>query len=145
MIRKDYILFVYSPNKSNIFGFFDEEDDNIYVNAKLNRIERKLVFIHESQHRNCFNKKCKCWGTTFWCEYHAFRRELNFVLKLNKRRYWHVFFKIAIKELIKYKTHPEIAGWTEHFNAKRKTMKLNECVKYAKKYKYWEQIESIIK
>lgn len=145
MRKKDYILFVYSPNKSNVFGFYDEDDNNIYINAKLNKMERELVYIHELQHKNCFKSKCKCWGITFWCEYHAFRTELNFALTLNKRKYWHGFFKVAIKELIKFKTHSEIVGWAEHYKAKRKVMKLNECVKYAKKYKYWERIECLIK
>ena len=145
MHKVDYILFTYKPNKSNIFGIFDEDDGNIYINSKLNKIERKLVYVHEVQHRDCFNNKCKCWKKLFWCEYHAFRAEFNFVLKLNKRRYWHGFFKIAIKELVKFKLHPEISGWTEHYKAKRRVMKLDECVKYAKKYKYWKQIKEIIK
>ena len=145
MCKVEYILFTYEPNKSNIFGIFDEDDGNIYINSKLNKTERELVYIHEVQHRDCFNNKCKCWKKLFWCEYHAFKAELDFVFKLNKYRYWHCFFKIAIKELIKFKTHPEIDGWAEHYKAKRKVMKLNKCVEYAKKYKYWEQIKEIIK
>ena len=140
-----YILFRYNPNPSNIYGFFDEEDNNIYINANLGKLDREFVFVHESQHKDCFHNKCKCWGTIFWCEYHAFRAEFNFVLKLNKQKYWRGFFKVSIKALIKFKTHPEIGGWTEHYKALRKVMNLTECVKYARKYGYWKQIEDILR
>ena len=144
-MNKDYILFVYKPNPSNITGFFDEEDNNIYINEKKGRLERELIFVHENQHKKCFNTKCKCWGIVFWCEYHAFRAELNFVLKVNKRKYWREFFRVSISSLIKYTVHLEIGGWPEHYKALRKVLKLSECVTYAKKYGYWKQIAGLLK
>lgn len=143
--NKKYILFVYKPNPSGINGFFDEEDNNIYINGKKSKLERDLIFVHENQHKECFNTKCKCWRTVFWSEYHAFRAELHFVLKVNKRKYWHEFFRVAIRSLIKHMKHLEIQGWLEHYKALRKVLKLNECVKYAKEYGYWKQIKGLLK
>jgi hypothetical protein len=145
MKRGDYILFRYRPNKSKIDGLFDEEDRNIYINEDLGKICREFVYIHEAEHKRCFENKLKCWENLFWCEYYAFRAELNFVLEKDNSRYWHKYFTVTIKSLIKFKTNANnIKGWEEHFKALRKVCRLKDFKKFAKKYKYWKLIKEII-
>ena len=142
MIKNDYILFKYSPNKSKIEGMFDEEDGNIYVDADLPDCGRKLVYAHESQHRTCFYNKCTCYksGSLFRIEYHAFLAELIFVVKENKDGLWKYYFKGIQKELIKF-NNPSIEGWIAHFKALRKVCKLKVFIQNAKKYRCWKTIE----
>jgi len=52
---------------------------------------------------------------------------------------------ITITDLIKFKENVNnIAGWREHFKALRKVCNFKDFKKFAKKYKYWGQIKSII-
>lgn len=145
MDRKDYILFRYRPNKSKISGIFDEDDRLIYINEDLDKITQELVYIHENQHKKCFVNKCKCWKKLFWCEYHAFKAELKFLLEKDNSKYWHKYFVITIKSLIKFKDNANnIKGWKEHFKALKKVCNLKDFRWAAKKYKYWNRIKRII-
>jgi len=145
MDRGDYILFRYKPNKSKVNGIFDEDDGNIYINEDLDEITQELIYAHESQHKKCFNSKCKCWKKLFWCEYHAFRNEFKFVLEKDDSKYWDKYFTITTNDLNKFKNNVNnITGWKEHFKALKKVCNLKDFKKFAKEYKYWKQIKKII-
>lgn len=145
MNRSDYILFRYRPNKSQVNGFFDPADGNIYINEDLDKLHQELVYIHENQHRECFVSKCKCFKNTFWCEYHAFRAELKVLLEKKDGKYWCKYFDITVKSLIKFKTNTKnVEGWAEHFKALRKVCNLKDFRKVAIKYRYWIQIKKLL-
>ena len=146
-MKTDYILFKFIPNKLGINGFFEEEDGCVYVNESLDKISRELVYAHESQHRTCFLNKCKCWKykSVYWCEYHAFRAEFNFVLKKNISEYWKNYFNLVIKDLIKFRKNSKgIKSWKEHFQALAKICKFKDFQKLAKKYRYKKRIDKIL-
>ena len=127
-----YILFRYRPNKSNIFGFFDEDDGQIYINEDLGKTHREFVYVHESQHRTCYKVGCKCWNkkTEFLCEYHAFRAEFRFALNKNSRRYWTAYFKGVIMELDKFRSN-KVRSWRAHFKALSKVCRFKQfqCIR----------------
>ena len=136
------------PNKLGINGFFDEDGGNIYINGNLGKIEREIVYVHESQHRTCCLNKCKCWKykSVYWCEYHAFRAEFNFVLKKNIPGYWKGYFDITIKDLIKFSRNgKKIKSWKEHFQALSKVCRFKDFQKFAKKHRYIKRIDKILK
>jgi len=144
--KTGYILFKYSPNKSKINGFFDEDDGNIYINESLSTLQKELVLVHETEHKKCYLNKCFCWKskTDFWCEYHAFKAEFDFVLNKNLKKYWNIYFSIVIKDLNKFvKDSNNIHTWKEHYKALRKVCKLCNFIKFAKKYGYWKKINGL--
>ena len=143
-IIREYILYRYYPNKSHVDGFFDEDDGNIYISKKLGKIAREIVFAHESQHRDCYNNKCKCWGrgTDYWCEYHAFRAEFRFVLRKNSKRYWKAYFEGVIRDLTKFKD-TSIRSWGAHFQALCKVCRFKAFQEAARRYGFQKSIEGL--
>jgi len=138
----DYILVTYKPDKTKVSGFFDEDDENIYINSNLNKLTKELVFVHESQHKVCFKNKCKCQKNLFWCEYHAFRSEIDFIIDKNIKKYWVGYFNNVIYELKKFKDND--TTYKSHFKSLAKVCRLKRFKKYAIKYKYLKRINSII-
>jgi len=135
------ILFSFKPNKSKISGFFDEDDGQIYIDKKLGKIKKEIVYQHENQHRKCFNSDCKCYkkDTDFLCEYHAMRAEFNFIAK-NGVLVQKIYFKLVIKSLNKYL----IESWKAHYQALRKVCKLKKFRFLAKKLGFWREIEKLL-
>jgi len=121
--RDNCILFVYNPNPSKVFGFFDEDDGKIYVSSRLGLLARECVYLHEKSHKECFDGGCKCWskGTDYWCEYHAMRGELQKVRAIGCVRLKRAYLKHAKDALVKYNAQPEVYG--AHLAALRKLMR----------------------
>lgn len=115
------ILFTYKPDKSEVHGFFDEDDRFVYLNVKLPRLERECVYFHELTHKKCFEAKCKCWRKTFLCEYHAYRGELRRVIETDNRRLTRAYFSVVNKAIEKMEANPTV--WGSHLKALRKLMR----------------------
>jgi len=140
------IIFSFKPNKSEVSAFFDADDGEIYIDKKLGKINREIVYQHENQHRKCFKSKCKCWKkkTEFLCEYHAMRAEFNFVAK-NGLLVQKMYFKITIDALNKYlKNMNKIKSWKAHYQALRKVCKLKQFRFLAQKLGFWKDIERLL-
>jgi len=139
----NWIEFSYHPNKSKVDGFFDEEDGQIYIRKNQGRITKEIIFAHESQHKDCCENSCFCWVMVnlFWCEYHAFRAELYYVLDQNKSRIWNLYFQGVIKDLTKYYSLIDaVEGQIQHFKALRKVCKMKLFREFAKQYGYYTKI-----
>ncbi|MHA1275391.1 MAG: hypothetical protein ACTSQS_18460 [Promethearchaeota archaeon] len=140
------VMFNYFPNKLDIGGFFDEDSGNIYINKKLRKIRREIVFQHEKQHKKCFNSRCSCWskGTEFWCEYHAMKAEFEFSMK-NEKLVQKLYFKAVILSLKRYlRDMNKVKSWKAHYQALRKVCKLKKFKQLAKKSGFWGEIKKLI-
>lgn len=71
------ILYVPHTKEQEIYGWFDRRNDTICLNNTMSPWYREVTYFHEDTHRDCWDNKCKCWNTVFWCEYHAFRGEFD--------------------------------------------------------------------
>ena len=146
--KTKYISFKYAPNKTKINGFFEEDSGNIYINKSLGTRQKELVFVHEMKHKKCCLDKCFCWesGTDFWSEYHAFKAEFDFVLNKNLKKYWVTYFNILIKDLNKFvENASNLRTWKYHRKALTKVCRLCDFIRFAKKYGYWNEIDSLIR
>ena len=121
-----YVLFTFEPNPAEIEGWFDWQDGYIYINKRLCKLDKILTYVHENQHRECFNKKCKCTGNTYLEEYHAFNAELDYAINnpyIRKR-----FIK-GLKDILdKAKRIPEV--YESHGKVVRKLMKTKKFKEY---------------
>jgi len=142
-MENDYILFTFEPHYPKVKGFFDSDWNRVYINKKLGKIKREIVYAHESQHQKCFQSKCKCYdlNSDFLSEYHAFRAEFRFLQEKDNVRYWRIYFAGVIDDLTRYVTLP----WKAHFKALSKVCRLEDFKKFAKEFDYWKKIERILK
>jgi len=137
---KNVVLVTYHPNRTNVAGYFDEEDGLIYLDAKRSRLVRETVYFHEITHKECFQAKCKCWNkkTSFLCEYHAFRGALQCVRATGSRKLQRCYLREVQKALKKYKADLKI--WDSHLKALRKIMKTKAyrelviCIRHGGRY-----------
>ena len=124
--RDNCILFTYHPNPSKVFGFFDDDDEKIYISSKLSLLARECVYFHESSHKECYDEKCKCWDkkTDYLCEYHAMRGELQKVRARGSVRLREAYLKHVKSALDKYRKHADVYG--DHLKAIRKLMRTKD-------------------
>ncbi len=128
------VYFRHTPDRSKIGGYFDEDDGHIYINGRASKVRQSLIIAHESQHKKCFDTKCKCWNSrnVYWCEYHAFRAELKYVAKKDKVRLWQAYFRSVINDLRKFQSKE--TAYPQHFQALVKVCRLRLFGLYAQKY-----------
>ncbi len=100
------VYFRHTPDRSKLGGYFDEDDGHIYINVQASKVRQSLIIAHEAQHKKCFDSKCKCWKgeNIYWCEYHVFRAELEYVIENDTVRLWQAYFRSEINNLRKYQT-----------------------------------------
>ena len=143
---KKPILFTFEPNRSKIHGFYDLEDGEIYVNKRLSKTAQALTVVHEQQHIKCRKSKCHCWPDErlYWCEYHAFRAVLDYVIGCNSRRIWKAYFDGVVDDLTKYyDKRRAVRGYGQHYLALAKVCRLKRFREYAKQYGYDKEIRKI--
>ncbi len=130
------VLFEFFPNELCCYGFFDETWDTIFIDSRLSKSGRELVYHHEKQHKTCCNLKCFCWSqnTDFWTEYHAFKAELDFALSSGIR-----IRKIYLKDTYEYlnllKKGKQNKDRKAHYLALKRVCKLKRFIKLAKEFK----------
>lgn len=136
------ILFKYYPNKLKTAGWWEEDaKDYIFVNKRLSRITRKIILAHEEQHRKCYFNKCKCSKNDYLSEYHAYKAEFQYILDINKHKYWKAYFKNALDCLDRYITDKSIPSHKWHLSAFKKFSKTKQFRKWAEKYGYLKAVE----
>lgn len=111
------ILVKYIPNQGEASGGFDEETGKIYIGIQYGLFERECLYFHELTHKECFDKKCKCWSksTNYLCEYHAMRGELEKVIACESARMRKAYMKNVKRCLRKYRADPKL--WKSHLSA----------------------------
>ena len=147
MKKAPYVLFRYYPDRYKLRGFYDSDNGEVHINKAIPKIVRELTFAHENQHKICHQGKCSCWNkdTEFWCEYHAFRAEFEFILSKNSNKYWIAYFESVVYDLKKYKrTNHKPKSWPDHFRALAKICRTKEFASYARGYGYHTRIMDII-
>ena len=124
------VLFTYNPDRNDAIGSFDENNEKIYINARLTKLEREIVYFHEITHKECFEAKCICWKkkSGYLCEYHAFRGTLRRVVDARnhlRSRFWQKLRKCYLREVEKAlrKYSGDLTVWKTHLKALRKLMK----------------------
>ena len=119
--RDNCVLVKFIPDRDEAYGSFDEESGKIYISSRLSLLGRECIYLHELQHKKCFLKKCKCWKSDYWCEYHAMRGELNGVIASGSSRMKKAYLKSMKKSLVKYQANPKL--WKAHLAALKRVMK----------------------
>lgn len=121
--RNNCILFSFHPDRKDAFGFFDEDEREIYISDKLNLLTRECVYFHELTHKECFLNKCKCWegNSIYWCEYHALRGEFLKARATGSIRIRQAYLKNVTRAIAKYKRNVKI--WGSHLGAMQRLMR----------------------
>lgn len=121
--RDNCILFTYNPNPSKVFGFFDEGDGKIYISSKLGLLARECVYYHEQSHKECFDKKCKCWSrkTDYLCEFHAMQGEFQKIKASGSLRMKKAYFEQVKAAVKKYKKQSKV--YVHHLRAIARLMR----------------------
>lgn len=115
------VLIKFIPDRGEAYGSFDEENGKIYISTRLGLLERECIYLHELSHKECFSKKCKCWKSNYWCEYHAMRGELQKVIARNNVRLTKAYLRSVEHSLSKYQTDSKL--WKPHLAAIKRVMK----------------------
>jgi len=139
----NYISFRYHPNKTETEGFFDRDDKRIYIRSSLSKCRKELIYIHEGQHKKCFESNCFCWEqeSDFWGEYHAFRAELKFAIVSEYEIIRRIYLSNIEPELERYKRLGEtIISQRQHYLALSRLCKTAKFQQLAKEYGYWQQV-----
>lgn len=119
--RDNCILVKYIPNRGEASGMFEEDTLKIYINSRLPLLERECIYLHEASHKECFLKKCKCWDSDYWCEYHAMKGELIKIIDRESIRLSRAYFENVTRCISKYKSN--LKHWRVHLAAMQRLMK----------------------
>ena len=119
--KNNCVLIKYIPDKGEAAGYFDPDNMKIYISTRLPLLEREVVYLHELSHRECYLKGCKCWKSTYWCEYHAMKGEIQKVLARRSKRLNKAYIKSVEREREKYRKNPQV--WGKHHAALKRLMK----------------------
>lgn len=130
--RDNCILVKYIPDRGEASGYFEEETGKIYVSVYRSLLERECVYFHELTHKECFDKKCKCWSkkTDYLSEYHAMRGELRKVIACKSIRMKRAYMKNLKRCLKKYRGDPKL--WRSHLSAVEMMMRTGEFKEFAR-------------
>ena len=116
------VLFRFWPDVGEAGGWFDEENQKIYIAKRLNPYQREVLYFHERAHKECFLNGCKCWGRKYLCEYHAMREELKSTILSNNIDLCKAYHENTGTFIERCQEDPEV--WKTHmaaFNKIRKT------------------------
>ena len=75
---------LFRKNSVPIAGYFEEAGDIIYVSSGLPPLIAECVYLHELEHKKCFDSGCECWyldDDNELAEHHAHKGELIAVLE----------------------------------------------------------------
>jgi hypothetical protein len=103
-------------------GYYEEDEDLIYLAAGLGKLKSECVYFHERQHRNCCKNKCQCWRekNDYLSEFHAYLGELEDVVARGSRRLAKVYLRLVRRMLVSHSEHPE---WKDHKRAMNRVMR----------------------
>ena len=125
----------YRKNAVTLAGFYDEQEDTIYISAGLSPLIAECTYFHERQHQECFKSDCVCYKAenNDLAEYHAFRGELLAVLERDSVKLAQAYLKAIALSLAKAAEYPVI--WRSHKRAMVRVMRL----------KAYQEVEALAK
>ena len=114
----------YRDNSVTLAGYYDEEEDVIYIAAGLPPLIAECTYLHEAQHQKCYKAGCKCYRAenNDLAEYHAYKGELMAVLERDSAALAKAYLKGMDISLEKAAKDPVV--WRSHKRAMVRVMRL---------------------
>ena len=110
----------YREHSAPLAGYFEEETGIIYVSSGLPPLIAECVYLHELQHKECYDSGCECYAAdrddyNLLAEYHAHRGELIAVLERDSEALAQAYLKALAMEKVKIACDPRL--WRSHRKA----------------------------
>jgi hypothetical protein len=109
----------YRQNAILSSGYFEPEDGTIHVSDGLPPLIAECVYLHELQHKRCYDVGCTCFDADrpddYLAEYHAFKGELIAVLERDSVALAQAYLKSVAMTKEKIAGNPRV--WRSHKRA----------------------------
>ena len=114
----------YRENAITLAGYYDEDEDVIYISAGLSPLIAECTYLHEQAHQKCYKAGCACYKAenNDLAEYHAFRGELLAVLERGSEKLAKAYLKAITLSQAKAAEYPVV--WRSHKRAMARIVRL---------------------
>lgn len=118
---------LYREKSVPLAGYFEEADSTIFVSEGLPPLIAECVYLHELEHKKCFESGCECYSEERdddkeLAEWHAFRGELMAVLERDSVALAQTYLRGVQNTLRNIARNPRL--WRSHGRAVARIIRL---------------------